>query len=152
MPVDVERALALDLGTTEVDVERGRLRFFARAIGETDPIYTNVDAARQAGHRDLPVPPTFFFSLSLEAPEPFAYLDELGVDLRCILHGGQRFDYTDMAYAGDTVTLSERIIDVTSKRGGALELITKQTDVRRGEEQIARATSVIVVRNPEVTA
>ncbi len=40
-------------------MERGRLRMFAAAIGETDPIYTDVEAARAAGHPDLPVPPTF---------------------------------------------------------------------------------------------
>jgi hypothetical protein len=151
MAIDAEKALALDLGTIEVPVERGRLRFFAKAIGETEPIYSDITAAREAGHRDLPVPPTFFFSLSLETPEPFAYLDELGVDLRRILHGEQRFDYTTTAYAGDTLTLSERIVDVTSKRGGALELITKETDIRRGDEPVARATTVVVVRNPEVT-
>jgi len=152
MAVNVERALALEFPTIDVEVERGRLRFFAKAIGETDPIYTDLDAARQAGHRDLPVPPTFYFSLSLEAAEPFAYLDQLGVDLRRILHGEQRFEYAALAYAGDTLTLSERIVDVTSKRGGAMELITKQTDIRREDEDVARVTAVIVVRNPEVTA
>src|SRR5213076_1850421 len=43
-----------------VDVEKGRLRFFAKAIGESDPVYTDESAARDAGHPTLPVPPTFF--------------------------------------------------------------------------------------------
>ena len=33
------------------DVERGRLRFFAKAIGEMDLIYTDDAAARRAGHQ-----------------------------------------------------------------------------------------------------
>ena len=53
-------------------VTRSRLRAFARATGQTDPVYTDVGAARRAGHRDLPVPPTFYFSIDLEAPDPFA--------------------------------------------------------------------------------
>ena len=44
-------------------VEAGQLRFFAKAIGETDPISSDEDAAKAAGHPALPVPPTFFFSL-----------------------------------------------------------------------------------------
>ena len=42
--------------------------FFAAAIGETDPVYTDLDAARAAGHRDLPVPPTFLFASSWSGP------------------------------------------------------------------------------------
>ena len=57
-------------------VTRSRLRDFAKATGQSDPVYTDVDAAKQAGHRDLPVPPTFFFGIELEAPEPFAFLNE----------------------------------------------------------------------------
>jgi acyl dehydratase len=152
MAIDAEKARALEFPSFAVEVERGRLRFFAEAIGETDPVYTDVEAARRAGHPDLPVPPTFFFSLGLEAPDPFGYLDALGVDLRHVLHGEQRFEYERMAYAGDTLLLSERIVDVTAKRGGAMELLVKETDIRRGDEHVARARSVIVVRSPGVTA
>lgn len=152
MAIDAARARALTFPSFAVEVERGRLRFFARSIGETDPVYTDVEAARSAGHRDLPVPPTFFFSLGLDAPDPFGYLRALGVDPRGILHGEQRFEYERMAYAGDTLTLSEHIVDVTAKRGGAMELLVTETDIRRGGEHVARARSVIVVRHPEVSA
>jgi len=149
MAIDVERALALELPTRVVEVERGRLRFFAEAIGETDPIYRDLDAARASGHPDLPVPPTFFFSLGLEGADPFGYLDELGIDLGRVLHGEQSFDYFTTAHAGDVLTLTERFVDVSSKRGGALEFLTKVTDISRDDEPVARATSVVVIRNPD---
>ena len=40
-----------------VDVEKGRLKFFAKAIGQTDPVYTDEATAKAAGHPSLPVPP-----------------------------------------------------------------------------------------------
>ena len=43
----------------QVEVEKGRLRFFAKAIGETDPVYFDEKAAKAAGHPGLLVPPTF---------------------------------------------------------------------------------------------
>ncbi|MFJ9391215.1 MaoC family dehydratase N-terminal domain-containing protein [Nocardioides sp. NPDC101246] len=149
MPVDPHAARALQIAPLTVEVERGRLRFFAKAIGETDAQYTDVEVARKHGHRDLPVPPTFFFSVDLERPDPFAYLDDLGVDLRHVLHGEQHFDYHAMAYAGDTLTLEARVLDVTSKRGGSMDVIRKRTDIRRGSERVATATSTIVVRYPK---
>jgi len=67
-------------------ITRSRLRNFAAATGQTDPVYTDLDAARRAGHRDLPVPPTFLFGVDLEGPEPLTFLADLGVDLRTVLH------------------------------------------------------------------
>ena len=56
-----------------VPVETGRLRFFAKAMGQTDPVYTDEAAAQAAGHPGLPVPPTFFFCLEMESPDPAAW-------------------------------------------------------------------------------
>jgi acyl dehydratase len=132
-----------------VHVERGRLRLFAKAIGEDDPVYTDVEAARAAGHPDLLVPPTFFYSLELERPDPFALLKALGVDLRRVLHGEQAFTYLAPAYAGDTLTCSSRIADVYERKGGALEFIVRETDVSRDHESIVRMSSTTIVRNPD---
>lgn len=152
--------MALDpsvIGTTlpavTATMERGRLRAFAKATGQTDPAFTDPDAARSAGHRDLPVPPTFLFAIELEQPDPFAYLASIGVDLRRVLHGEQRFDYHRVAVAGETLTAQSTIVDAYSKRGGALDFIVKKTAVTdEAGEPVADLTSVIVVRNPEVTA
>jgi acyl dehydratase len=135
-----------------VDVERGRLRLFAKAVGEERPLYTDVEAARAAGHRDLPVPPTFLFCLDMERPDPFAFLAAIGVDLRRVLHGEQAFAYERMAFAGDRLTFASRVTDVYDRKGGALEFLVSETDVTRDGEAIARLTTTTIVRNPDVGA
>lgn len=152
MAIDVDKAKALQLAPITVQVERGRLAFFAKAIGQSDPVYSDVEAAKSAGHPDLPVPPTFFFSLELEQADPFGYIVDLGVDLRRVLHGEQSFTYHSLAYAGQTLTLQPHIIDVFAKKGGAMEFLIKKTDITRDGELIAEATSTLIVRNPEVKA
>jgi acyl dehydratase len=131
-----------------LDIERGRLRFFAQAIGESDPIYTDVDAARAAGYPDLPAPPTFLFAAELDGQSITAMLDDLGVALNRILHGEQQFTYLAPVCAGDTVTVDSRVSDVYAKKGGALEFIVKESMVtnQRGVK-VAEMRSVIVVRN-----
>lgn len=152
MPIDVDKAKALELPPITVRVERGRLRFFATAIGESNPIYSDLDVAKQAGHPDLPVPPTFFFGMELDSPDPFGYLTELGVDLRRVLHGEQSFTYHTLAYAGDTLTLQPRIVDVFGKKGGAMELLVKQTDTTRNGALVAESTSTVILDSREVKA
>lgn len=148
MAVDQERARAVTFDPITATLERGRLQFFAAVIGETDPIYSDVAAARKAGYPDLLVPPTFLFGLELAVAEPFGYLAELGFDLRWVLHGEQSFTYHGLVYAGETVTLQPRIVDAYSKKGGALDFIVKRTEITRGTALVAEATSVTVVRHP----
>src|SRR3546814_1976244 len=69
-----------------IDVEKGPLKFFAHATGETNPIYFDEAAACAAGHPALPAPPTFHFSLALGAPPTNGTLPgDLGVDIQRIL-------------------------------------------------------------------
>ncbi|MFD9697544.1 MaoC family dehydratase N-terminal domain-containing protein [Lentzea sp. NPDC059081] len=148
MPVDADAAKAYAFAPIEVTVERGKLVFFAAATGQDDPVYRDPAAARAAGHPDVPVPPSYYFSLELSGPQPFDYLVELGVDLRHVLHGEQSFTYHRLAHAGDTLVLRPRITEVASKKGGALELLTKTTEITRDGSLVAEATAVIVVRHP----
>jgi MaoC dehydratase-like protein len=150
MTVDLGRALKVDLEPITVAVERRRLVSFARAIGETDPIYTDVAAAQRAGHPDLPAPPTFLYGLEFEAPEPFGYLERLDVDLRRVLHGGQSFTYSALAYAGDSLILQPRLVDAYSKKDGALQFLVKRTEIFREGRRLAEATTTLVIRASEV--
>src|SRR3546814_4742604 len=93
----------------KIDVEKGQLKFFAHATGETNPVYFDEKAARAAGHPALPAPPTFVFSLALGAPPSRGnILGDMGVDMRRILHGEQSFTYHRPIHAGDTITLTDR--------------------------------------------
>ncbi|TCW84076.1 MaoC family dehydratase [Burkholderia sp. SRS-46] len=131
-----------------VDVEAGRLRFFAKATGQADPRYLDPDAAKAAGYPALPVPPTFLFCLEMEAPNPRATIEMLGIDIGRILHGEQHFRYHRMAFAGERLTFEVRIADIYAKKGGALEFVVRDTRVTDAHgAAVADLRSVIVVRN-----
>lgn len=136
----------LTTGAVEMTVTRARLRLFARAVGENDPVYVDVEAARAAGHPDLLVPPTFLFGVEMEAPEPFAYLTDHGVDLRTILHGEQEFEYLAPVHAGSTVRARSTVVDVHEKKGGALTFLVRETLIRRDADLVARLRATVVVR------
>jgi hypothetical protein len=128
-------------------VEASRLRFFAKAIGETRPEYVDEEAARAAGHPALPAPPTYPLCLDLDVPDPFAWLRDLGVELPRVLHGAQSFRYFAPIRAGDRLTFASRIEDVYEKRGGALTFIVKETGVTNQDGvKVAEMRATIVVR------
>jgi acyl dehydratase len=138
--------IGLRLPAFKASADAWRLRFFANAIGETNPVYFDEAAAHDAGHPALPLPPTFLFSLEFEQPST-AWRDDLGIVTARILHGEQSFTYHRMAYAGDVLRFESRITDIYEKKGGALTFIVKETRVtnQRGEH-VADLRSVIVQR------
>ena len=142
------RHIGHELPPFQVEVEKGRLRFIAKATGQDDPVYTDEATARAAGHPGLPVPPTFLFCLEMESPNPAAVRELLGIDYRRLLHGEQGFAFHRMAYAGDTLTFQQRIEDIYDKKGGALEFVVRKTHVsnQRGEP-VADLRCISVIRN-----
>jgi len=139
--------IGMKLPVYTAKAEAGQLRFFAKSIGETNPIYTDESAARDAGHPGLPLPPTFLFSLELLNPST-AWRDQMGIRRDRILHGEQSFEYHRMAYAGEALQFDTRIADVYDKKGGALSFVIRETRVTnpRGEH-VADLRSSLVHRN-----
>lgn len=130
------------------EVEKGRLKFFAKAIGQADPVYSDEAAAKRAGHPGLPVPPTFLFCLEMESPNPGALRELLEIPVPKILHGEQRFTYHAMAFAGDTLHFEQRIADIYAKKGGLLEFIVRETRVTNQHgTPVADLHGITVVRH-----
>lgn len=129
-------------------VDRTRLRFFAKAVGETNPIYVDPDAAQAAGYADIPAPPTFLFAAELDSGATDQLLKDLDIPLSRLLHGEQSFRYHQPVCAGDTVTVRSTITDIYDKKGGKLEFAVKNSSVtnQRGE-LVAELRTVLVVRH-----
>lgn len=130
------------------EVEAGRLRFFAKATGQTDPLYTDPQVARARGYPGLPVPPTFLFCLETDAPNPLAVFDLLKIELGRVLHGEQAFDYHRVAFAGERLNYRTSIVDIYDKKGGAMEFVVTRTQVTDARDApVADLRSTLVVRN-----
>ncbi|PUE42189.1 MaoC family dehydratase N-terminal domain-containing protein [Limnohabitans sp. Hippo3] len=136
------------LSPFSVPVDPALLQAFARATGQTEPQYLDVAAARAYGHPDLPIPPTFYFCLEMDAPQPMELYERLGVDYARVLHGEQHFQYHRMAFAGERLRFLPRITALYARKGGALEFIVRDTRVETaGGECVADLRSVLVVNN-----
>ena len=130
-----------------VEVEKHHLRTFARATGQTDPIYLNETAAQDAGYRSLPAPPTFLFSLDLEREDSFYFYEALQIDISRVLHGEQSFTYGEVICAGDHITLTNTVMDIYDKKDGALEfVILKSTATNQNNQNVGGMTRTIIVR------
>ncbi|MFG1381632.1 MaoC family dehydratase N-terminal domain-containing protein [Xanthobacter versatilis] len=131
-----------------VEVEKGRIRFFARTIGETNPVFTDEEAARAAGYASLPLPPTQLFCLEMDGPDPFLFFNRLGLDFARLLHGEQSFAYQRVVCAGERLTFTQTVADIYDKKNSALEFVLRETAVDdEAGRRVADLKSTLVIRN-----
>jgi acyl dehydratase len=130
-------------------VDAGQCRAFVNAIGETHPVYRDIDAAKSAGFRDIPIPPTYLFCLQMMSSEnSYAFYRELGIDVGRLLHGEQGFKYHLPIHVGDELTFHHKILDIQDKKNGAMTLLVQQTRVVNGEgRHVADLDQITIVRN-----
>ena len=89
-------------------VSREKIVEFADAVGDPNPAYRNVDAARALGHPDVVAPPTFLVVLTMRASAQVVFDPELGLDYSMVVHGEQSFTYERPVHAGDELVVVGR--------------------------------------------
>lgn len=128
------RFIGMVLPSFDAEAEASQVRRFVDAIGETNPIYFDETRAAEAGHRAIPLPPTFLLSLELARPAD-AWRQALGTPSFPTLHGEQSFTYHALAYVGDRLRFESRISDIHGQGSDARDSAVRETRVtnQRGE-------------------
>jgi acyl dehydratase len=137
-------------GPVTMHVEFGKIREFAQAIKDDNPVYFDEQQAKAEAGGVMP-PPTFTMTQ--------AFWDEgqgrieLDLDLRRVLHGEQEFEYLRPVYAGDSLTARGRISNVEKrpgKRGGEMTVVTLETEYKnqRGEVCLYARSAIIETAKP----
>ncbi len=108
-------------------VERGKIRELAGAIGDTNAIYVDPQAARAAGYDDCPVPPTFLTVPVMWCGSMAGAIGDLGINFAMVLHGEEEYEYYRPICAGDELTGIPRVTAIeekTSKSGRKMDIVT----------------------------
>ena len=114
-------------------VGREKIREYAHAVGETDPLYLDVEAARAAGYADVVAPPMFAVVYSLPSVWPALFDAEVGIDFAHMVHGGQEFRWGPVVVAGDEITTTTSLKDVSERRGNGFFVFESVSVNDRGE-------------------
>jgi acyl dehydratase len=133
MPVDT-RAAGRTFPPHIYAVGREKIREYARAVGETDALHLDLDAARAGGHPDLVAPPMFAVVYCAEAIEEALLDPEVGIDFAMLLHGAQEFRWNALVHAGDEITTQVELSDVSERIGLAFYRFRSRSVNQRDEE------------------
>jgi acyl dehydratase len=126
-------------------IGREKVIEYAMAVGETNPIHLDVQAARAAGHADVVAPPMFVVVYGGRAIGPAMFDPDVGINLMMLVHGGQEFVWGPLVVAGDEITTTATVRDITEE-GGRGYYVFDSTSVNQRGEQVCRATWTQIVR------
>jgi acyl dehydratase len=127
---------------TPYEVSRVKIIEFAEAIGDPNPVYRDLAAARLAGHCDVIAPPTFAVVVALPASIAAAREVFAGTGSPIIVHVEQRFDYTRPIQAGDVLHTESVATSIREMRGTMM--ITTRTEIRAvGGEHLCTASMTL---------
>ncbi|MGK5548019.1 FAS1-like dehydratase domain-containing protein [Streptomyces sp. URMC 127] len=129
--------------TEPYEVGREKIREFAEAIGDTNPAYTDPEAAKALGHPDVIAPPTFVFSVTYRAAGAVVNDPQLGLDYSRVVHGDQKFAYARPVRAGDRLTVVSTIESIKSLAGNDVLSIRGDVQDEHGEHVVTAHTTLV---------
>ncbi|MCH7522935.1 MAG: MaoC family dehydratase N-terminal domain-containing protein [Chloroflexi bacterium] len=128
------------------EVDKTACRMFARAVGYTDPIYFDEQYAKSKGYRGIPAPVGFLGHVVYNPNEPQsarggAYI-RTDTPFKRLLNGGTDIEYFDTVCAGDVLTATSKLIDLSEREGRLgpmLVTVTESTYRNQDGKLVARA-------------
>jgi len=126
-------------------VGREKIREYARAVGETNPVHLDLEAAREAGYADLVAPPMFTVVYSSPAVGPPIFDPEIELNFARMVHGSQDFEWGAQVVAGDEITTTASVKDIHEEDGRGYYVFESLSVNQRGE-QVCRGTWTNIVR------
>ena len=129
----------------EYEVGREKIREYANAVGETNPVHLDPRAAREAGYRALVAPPMFAVAYSAPAMLPALFDPGVGMDFARMVHGGQEFVWSELVLAGDLITTTASVKDISARESMTFYVFESRSLNQDGRE-VVRGTWTNIVR------
>jgi acyl dehydratase len=130
----------------EYEVGREKIREYANAVGETDPVHHDREAAQAAGFRDVVAPPMFAVVYSAGAVGPAIFDPEVGLNFAMMVHGGQEFVWGEPVCSGDVITTTNEFKDYSEKDDGKRFFVFESVSTNQDGQEVCRATWTNIVR------
>jgi acyl dehydratase len=143
----IQELIGKEIPPFEFPVERGKIKEFAEAIGDDNPIYRDPTYAQKKGRGQVIAPPTFTATKSFWRTGG-TNAEIAGLDNRFLLHGEEEYEYFQPILAGDVLTCKGKITEAyekAGKRGGTMTFVVFEFTFfnQKGEKVLVNRRTLI---------
>jgi acyl dehydratase len=144
MPVNAD-AKGKTYPPSEYEVGKEKIKEYAWAVGEDNPVHFDREQAKAAGFRDVVAPPMFAVVYSWGAMGAAALDPEVGMNFAMLVHGGQEFVWGEPVCSGDTISTEISVKDIY-ERGGMGFYVFESVSRNQDGQEVVRGTWTNIVR------
>jgi acyl dehydratase len=128
----------------EYEVGKEKIREYAQAVGEDNPVYFDRERAKAEGFRDVPAPPMFAVVYSSGSLAPALFDPDVGINFAMMVHGSQEFVWGEPVCAGDVITTETSVKDISEKGGMGFYVFESVSRNQNGDEVVCGTWTNIV--------
>jgi len=132
MPVNTQ-AVGKAYPPVDYAVGREKIREYAAAVGESNPLHFDPVAARAAGYADVVAPPMFAVVYASRSVAPAVIDPDVGINFAMMVHGGQEFEWGLPVVAGDEITTTTSVKDISQRGEMGFYVFESRSENQRGE-------------------
>ena len=121
---------------------------FSKATKQEDEIFSNKIVAQNEGFPNIVCPPTYLISIGMKMNILNECLEDIGMGLEKILHAGQEFNYLDLVFVQDKISMETIFKNAYKKNEGSLMFFVYESKFyNQNEVEVCVMNNTLLVRS-----
>jgi len=126
------------------EVGKEKIREFARAIGDSNPLFLDDEKAKASKYGIIVAPPMFVVVYSAGPVGQMLMDGDLALNLMMLVHGEQEFEFGEVVKSGDIITTESEIVEIFEKKGKSFITMATTSKNQHGETTVKGRWTFIV--------
>ena len=146
--MDFVKLIGKSYKTISIVIKEEDVVSFSKATKQEDGIFFNKIVAQNKGFPNIVCPPTYLISIGMKMNILNECLEDLGMGLEKILHAGQEFNYLDLVFVQDKISMETIFKNAYKKNGGSLMFFVYESKFyNQNEVEVCVMNNTLLVRS-----
>ena len=146
--MDVAKFIGKSYKTISLVIKEEDVVSFSQATKQEDEIFFNKIVAQNEGFPNIVCPPTYLISIGMKNNILNKCLEDLGIGLEKILHAGQEFNYSDLVFVEDKISMKTIFKNAYEKNEGKLMFFVYESKFyNQNEVEVCVMNNTLLLRS-----
>ena len=146
--MDFVKLIGKSYKTISIVIKEEDVVSFSKATKQEDEIFYNKIVAQNEGFPNIVCPPTYLISIGMKMNILNECLEDIGMGLEKILHAGQEFNYLDLVFVQDKISMETIFKNAYEKNEGSLMFFVYESKFyNQNEVEVCVMNNTLLVRS-----
>ena len=146
--MNIGKLIGKSYKTISMVIEEEDVVSFSKATKQKDEIFSNKIVAQNEGFPNIVCPPTYLISIGMKMNILNECLKDLGIGLEKILHADQEFNYSDLVFVQDKISMETIFKNAYEKNEGSLMFFVYESKFyNQNEVEVCVMNNTLLLRS-----